>query len=166
MKRYCVVNCKPGIGLQPKQEKIIKNIYYGNVQNGYEKGDVFDANATIDQIQYYLKQYDDSHVSPESKIINFTVTLPDSPKFNTVYNNIVNWDQDITNIDKYSAIRIIAGDAKMSASFRISGDFLVLTAFEDTKNNCRTISISILDITDNITKNTETIIYNNNWNTL
>lgn len=166
MKRHCVVNCKPGIGLQPKQEKIIKNIYYGNVQNGYEKGDIFDANATVDQIQYYLKQYDDSHVSPESKIITFTVTLPDSPKNNTVYKNIVDWDQDITNIDKYSAIRIIVGDIKMSANFRVSGDFLVLTAFEDTKLGSTTTSITILDRTDNTNKNTETIIYNNNWNTL
>lgn len=166
MKRHCVVNCKPGIGLQPKQEKIIKNIYYGNVQNGYEKGDIFDANATIDQIQYYLKQYDDSHISPESKIITFTVTLPDSPKFNTVYNNIVDWDQDITNIDKYSAIRIIDGNTKMSASFIISGDSLVLTAFEDVKNSSKTISIVVLDINDSINKNTETVVYNNNWNTL
>ena len=52
MNKCCLTNCNRGIGTISKKQDI-KTIYHGDLQNGYDKGDLFDANAVIDQIKKY-----------------------------------------------------------------------------------------------------------------
>lgn len=160
MKTHCSINHHEGIGIVPKPKKQINNIYYGNIQNGYDKGDLLDANATIDQMQHYLKEYDDH------KIITFTITLPDQFEYNTVYQNIVSWDQDLNNIDKYSSIRIKINDNVLLPEFAISNNDLLISAKGYKINPNLEIFITIKNKNSNDKSNTQTVMFNYNWNTL
>lgn len=160
MKTHCSINHHEGIGIVPKPKKQINNIYYGNIQNGYDKGDLLDANATIDQMQHYLKEYDDH------KIITFTITLPDQFEYNTVYQNIVSWDQDLNNIDKYSSIRIKINDNVLLPEFAISNNDLLISAKGYKINPDLEIFITIKNKNSNDKSNTQTVMFNYNWNTL
>lgn len=166
MKTHCLINHNQGIGTIPKPKKQINNIYYGNIQNGYDKGDLLDANATIDQIQYYLKEYDDQHTSSDQKIITFTINLPDQFEYNKVYQNIVNWDQDLNDIDKYSSIRTKINDNVLLSEFAINNNDLLISAKGYKTNPDLEIFITIKNKNSNDRNNTQTVMFNYNWNTL
>lgn len=65
MNKCYLTNCNRGIGTISKKQDI-KTIYHGDLQNGYDKGDLFDANAVIDQIKKYNNESGDNSTSKKS----------------------------------------------------------------------------------------------------
>lgn len=122
MNKCCLTNCNRGIGTISKKQDI-KTIYHGDLQNGYDKGDLFDANAVIDQIKKYGGESGGD--SSDKKILELQLNFQYFPSnyfeyidgsqgcvrfrqyFSTNGVNIVNRDQFNTIEDLYNVDTII-----------------------------------------------------------
>lgn len=75
MNKCYLTNCNRGIGTISKKQDI-KTIYHGDLQNGYDKGDLFDANAVIDQIK---KHGGESGGESSDRILKLIIDYDKSP---------------------------------------------------------------------------------------
>lgn len=74
MNKCYLTNCNRGIGTISKKQDI-KTIYHGDLQNGYDKGDLFDANAVIDQIKKYNNESGDNSTSKKALEIQLDLSI-------------------------------------------------------------------------------------------
>lgn len=111
MNKCCLTNCNRGIGTISKKQDI-KTIYHGDLQNGYDKGDLFDANAVIDQIKKYG---DGSGGDSSERILKLIIDYSDS---NT---KLITSSEDNQSIYKTDSIFIKNPSLSIDPTSNLSG---------------------------------------------